>query len=226
MNNIRKPILAVVSALMFASVSHAAIISQISASSIGNSGTGNYGQGITVSSSLLSENVLTEFSTEKGNLVSGTTTGYIDVYSLGTANIDDLNFGTLVEVGNLDYLGSSTNVIDTLNTSDGGTLQWTFANITLPFDTPIFLVFSDTNTAGTFLGTSTKVQGNSGLQNYVNITAADSYTLGFGGDVQLARADPVDNQYSVTLVPEPASLALAGLGAFCIVAARRRFRHR
>lgn len=201
--------------------SAATIISQTANGAGASSGSGNYGQSFEVDSSL-ADTALSSFSLTMGANGGGTTTGYIDVYTLGTAVFNDLNFGTGVETGNLNFLGSSTNFVDTLNASTGDTLLWTFASINLPTNEAIFLVFSDTSGAGSFVGTSVRVEGSETNQVFTNTNASESHTLAFAGDVQTAFGEDVDNTYSATLVPEPSSFALMALGGAALFLLRRR----
>ena len=210
------------SAVALAGASHAAILSQTANGATASSGSGNYGQEILVDSGTLTDNILTGFSMTKGSDGGGSATGFIDVYTIGTANADDLNFGNGAETAKLAFLGSSTNSVDT-TAADGTSLDWTFANIALPLDTDIFLVHSsDAGASTSFIGTSTRVEGTPDASDYTNITGADSNTLAWGGDLAAARDETTDNQYTVTLVPEPGSLALLGLGGLLIALRRRR----
>lgn len=214
------------SAFALGGVSNAAIIAQTANGANASSGAGNYGQEILVDSGTLTENILTGFSITKGNGSGGpdggSATGFIDVYTIGTADASLLHFGTGAQTGNLNYLGSSTNSVDTAGAADGASLVWTFANIALPFDTDIFLVHSsDAGASTSFIGTSTRLEGSPDASDYTNITAVNSNTLGFGGLLTTARGSTTDNQYTVTLAPEPGSLALLGLGGL-LVARRRR----
>lgn len=213
---------ATASALVFAGASHAAIISQTANGSNASSGSGNYGQEILVDSGTLTDNILTGFSMIKGSDGGGSATGFIDVYTIGTANADDLNFGDGTETAKLAFLGSSTNSVDTTTANNGTSLDWTFANIALPLDTDIFLVHSsDAGASTSFIGTSTRVEGTPDASDYTNITGADSNTLAWGGDLATARGYTTDNQYTVTLVPEPTSLALLGLAGVMALRHRR-----
>lgn len=208
--------------LMIPSTSKAAtIISQTANGASASSGSGNYGQSFEVDSSL-ADTLLNSFSLTKGGSGGGTTTGFIDVYTLGTAVFNDLNFGTGAETANLTFLGSSTNSIDTAAATTGTLLTWNFANITLPTNEAIFLVFSDTSGAGSFIGTSVRVEGSQSNQVFSNTDATKSHTLAFGGDVQTAFGDQVDNTYSVTLVPEPSAASLTALTMIGLLLVRRR----
>jgi len=220
MKNAQTPLIASACLLFAAQAVHAAtIISQTVESS--DAGAGMYGQAFEVAGTL-TDTALSSFTIYKGNGGGGTATGFIDVYTVGTANTASLNFGTGVETGNLNFLGSSTNSFDTTAVSDGGAMTWSFANIALPTDEAIFLVFSSDSGASTsFSGTSTQVEGATANQNFTNITAAASHTLGFGGDFSTASASDTDNRYSITLVPEPSSALLGGLGLLALLRRRR-----
>lgn len=209
----------ILSALLAATAPAATIISQTVESS--DAGTGMFGQAFEVDGSL-ADTLLSSFTIYKGNAGGGALTGFIDVYTLGTANTASLNFSTGAETGNLNFLGSSTNFFDTTAVSDGGAMTWTFASIALPTDVPILLVFSNDSGASTsFTGTSTQVEGATANQNLTNITAASSHTLGFGGVFSTASASQTDNRYSVTLVPEPSAALLGGLGLLTLLRRRR-----
>ncbi|MCH7227093.1 hypothetical protein [Haloferula sp. A504] len=201
--------------------SAATIISQTANGASASSGSGNYGQSFEVDSTL-PDNLLSSFSLTKGGSGGGTTTGYIDVYTIGTAVFDDLNFGTGVETGNLNFLGSSTNSIDTASAASGDSLTWNFASIALPTDEAIFLVFSDTSGAGSFVGTSVRVEGSVANQVFTNTNASESHTLAFAGDVQTAFGSEVDNTYSVTLVPEPSAAGFSAAALVGLLLRRRR----
>lgn len=222
MTKIQTRLLLIALAVTVPSVSDAAtIISQSANGASASSGAGNYGQAIYLDSSLIFENSLSSLSLTMGGSGGGTATGYIDVYTIGSANFSNLNFGTGAETGNLNYLGSSTNALDTSGAASGDSLVWNFSSITLPYNETIFLVFSDTATDGSYVGTSMRVEGSPVSGDYTNITAANSHTLAFGGNVSTAAADPVDNQYSVTLVPEPSSMLLGAFGTLLLLRRRR-----
>lgn len=119
----------------------ATIISQTANGAGASSGTGNYGQSFQVDSSL-ADTLLSSFSLTKGASGGGAATTFIDVYTIGTANFSTLNFGDGTETVNLNFLGSSTNSMDT-TAGNGTLLTWNFANIALPTDEAIFLVLSN-----------------------------------------------------------------------------------
>jgi hypothetical protein len=168
--------------------SHAqTIISQTANGASASSGTGNYGQAFQVDGSF-SDTALSNFTLTKGASGGGDTETWIDVYTLGTAVFNDLNFGNGTEdqTGNLNFLGSSTSFVDT-TVANGTSLTWNFASIDLSSytDEVIFLAFSDDSGASTinFVGTSVRVEGSPGVSDYNNITGAESHTLAFGGNV-------------------------------------------
>lgn len=202
------------------SVHAVTIISQTTSG--GDSGTGNYGQSFQVDSSL-TDTLLSSFSLTKGVNGGGAATTFIDVYTIGTAVFNDLNFGTGTETVNLNFLGSSTNSLDT-TVANNTSLTWNFANIALPTDEAIFLVLSDDSGASTsgFVGTSLKVEGLVANQVFTNTNATESNTLAFAGDVEVAFGSATDNQYSATLVPEPSAAGLAAFALAGLLLRRRR----
>jgi hypothetical protein len=200
------------------------IISQTANGVNASSGAGNYGQSFEVDSSLL-DTSLSSISFTKGNGGGGAATTFIDVYSIGTANFGTLDFGSGTETANLNFLGSSSNSLDT-TVADGTSLIWNFAGIDLSghTDEALFLVFSNSSGASSsgFIGVSLRVEGSVGNQVFTNTNASESHTVAYGGIPSTSFVNDVDNTYSATLVPEPSSFALMMLGLGGLWLLRRR----
>lgn len=206
----------------------------------GNSGSLNFGQYFELDSSIFSGPLeLESIEFAKGSNVSAATSIYLDIYSIGTADISQLNFNpnsnssTVGELAELDYLGSSTNALDlssTITIPTGTTIKWTFSGISLPTDTEIFAVVStvgdgdNDNHRGVSLRASRANEGGTfvGGAVYNNITTDISHPL-FGGSATPDTPGEIvnDNFYTITLVPEPGSLALLSAGVLMIARRRR-----
>lgn len=195
------------------------------------SGALNFGQNFELDSAIFSSpQELESIVFARGQNTTGTTSIYLDIYAIGTANISTLNFNPTnptTGVSSLSYLGSSDNAINVFAATAGSALEWTFNGIVLPTDTALFAVVSNDSVAGNHRGVSLRASRQNisgtffGGAVYNNTNAADSTPL-FGGTVTPDVEGELvnDNFYTITVVPEPSSLALLGLGGLLV--ARRR----
>jgi len=197
-----------------------------------SSGGANFGQIFELDSGIFAQDqTLDSITFYKGNTSGGGGDGefYVDIYEIGTATLGSLNFSTGDQVGNLNYLGSSTNEVDYASAGSGSTpgdaLTWNFSGITLATDVQLFAVFSEDAADGDHIGASLNIKDTSGgSMSFTNITDALSGPM-FNSDAPGYDIPNQDNFYSisVTAVPEPSSFALLmALGFGGWVAMRRQ----
>lgn len=181
-----------------------------------DSGNNSYGQQFMVESAFFPVSQVIDSITFLGS--TQTFANYfLNIYSIGTADIATLNFANGTETANLSFLGSSTTAVSYPVASAGTPLTWDYSGITLALDTALFAVFSTTATEGTF--NFTRVRGVADdSASFENITLGNSARLGSG-----TPGGGQQGAYSIelTAIPEPSTALLGGLGMLMLLRRRR-----
>ena len=182
------------------SLSSSSVLSVASAGILGGSGTAS--GAATISGGTLSPGSASPGVLSLGSLtLTGSSTAVIDLLAAGTRG-SDYDGLTVLDAGGLTY---------------GGTMSFTFGGSALP-DNTTFNVFSFT---GAPSGSFGQVSSTGFYAGTWNDNLDGTYSLASGGQT-LTFSQATGN---VLVVPEPTTIALAGIGvAFAAAVARRRAR--
>jgi len=135
-------------------------------------------------------------------------TYWLNVYQAGSsAEASGFNFSSNDTTG-LTFLGASANSIDTSSFDNGSALDYTFSGITVSPDRDVFIVFSTTATAGSFVQANLK--SNKDTPTYSNLLTADVEDINIGSSAEYIT---FDGEFAEVVSGPSAPTAPTGLAA-------------
>jgi hypothetical protein len=144
-------------------------------------------------------------------------TYWLNVYQAGSsAEAGGFDFSADDTTG-LTFLGASANSIDTSGSANTDPLNYTFSGVTVAPDRDVFIVFSTTSTAGSFVQANLK-SINETAPTYSNLLTADVEDIN-GNDA--AESIHFDGDFT-EVIPEPATMGLVATAGVLLMLMRRR----
>jgi hypothetical protein len=145
-------------------------------------------------------------------------TYWLNVYQAGSSAEAGAAETAAFDATGLTFLGASANSIDTSAFSNGDALDYTFSGITVAPDRDVFIVFSTTSAAGSFVQAGLK--SNNTAPTYDNLLTADveGVNKAAAGEYTTFTGDFTE------VVPEPATLSMIASAGALMMLLRRRIR--